>query len=239
MTKALFDTCQQRTNPNAFSGQFMSFDKEFFDGVAEGFQPEPNGWVSIEDSMENSTDGNHLIAEDDGGPDFEEIYARSEETEEHFWRMATEAGLDARWYNHYNNEDQQEIIAAWIRHMYGEFIHVDHNLEQSINTTSIFVNEAEETVDYSSLMMSEAEEAAWYEMNWDSDFEAEPKTPSFYGQNRTNRGALDWNAVDWKGHKTWMNCRRGKGPQRAPSWQKEVGGRRKARNGQIVDTPYQ
>ena len=60
------------------------------------------------------------------------------------------------------------------------------------------------------------------------ELEEEPVTPCQSGAGRTQRGTLGWWELDNKDHRTWINRRRSTGLSRAPKWQQQAGGRRKA-----------
>jgi len=117
MTKALFDFGNQGTCPNLFGGQFMDFDEQFYADCNEGFAAEPTSWVSVEETASPV----FITDEIDDDRYYDYIFSGRTETEEHFYQMADEIGLDARRLNVYDKDGQQEIIAAWVEYTYGEY----------------------------------------------------------------------------------------------------------------------
>lgn len=211
MSKAVFDYGNHGTNPNLFSGQFMDFDEQFYDDLDDGVTTTPNNWMSLENTLNYATEP---FFENDNSDEIEEVDTydwggRDYDQEDYFWELATEAGLDARWYNMFDQDDRQEIIAAWAKKTYGKYCDPDY----------IYTNQKRSA----------------------DDITPTPDTCRQFGSNRQNRGTTSWSVRDYKDHKAWASCRRGKGQQRAPKWQQGARSRRAAtksiRTLFLLDTP--
>jgi hypothetical protein len=211
MSKAVFDHGKHGTNPNLFSGQFMDFDEQFYDDLDDGVTTTPNDWMSLENTLNYAMDPffeNNNSNEDEAIADYD-WGGRDDDREAHFWELATEAGLDTRWYNMFDQDDREAIVDAWVKQTYIKYCDPDY----------VYTNQKQST----------------------GGVTPTPDTCLQFGSNRQNRNTASWSVRDYKDHKIWASCRRGKGQQRAPKWQQGARSRRAAtksiRTLFLLDTP--
>jgi hypothetical protein len=215
MTKALFDHGNHGTCPNLFGGHFMDYDPRFYED--EGFKSEPGAWVPLEEMAPSD-----------------------------IWNWASDQPEDESYADRFNpfddsSRDKEVKGFDYINFTPGStFVYGRdaYNTQRADDYFLLLDDTLHDEPESLSLIAKEEEQAVYHEVEWNLESKDEPRTPSFSGENRINHGALTWwDDSGKKDHNSSNGRRRNKGLRRAPSWQHVAGGRRKARSGQIVDTP--